>query len=131
VTASVYAPGFAFRFLRVQPKRDVATDLAIDAGGGTLIVESPVSRGALRPWLLHNGGAFMAQTVAYLSHARLLADPVAKVHFETPSMEQGLYSLCWMTPDEARLGDAALIPAGRCSSGTLARGGVLTLRMAD
>ena len=115
VVATVAAPGFSFRMFRVAANDLHDAAIAMDQHGGSLILDlASVPTGA-RAYVMHGGVALAAHVVAYLGGGRLHVDG-GKTIIEIPQIEAGDYSLC-ASPD-------------RCVSGTLERGGRLTLSVA-
>jgi len=115
IVAAVSAPGFAFRMMRIPVTRDVI-EVAMDQSGGTLVIDATDNA-----YVVHGGVALRSHIAAYLGHGH----PAGKDAYEIPDVEPGVYSLCTLTEGEALM---AAHPPDRCESGTLARGGTLTLK---
>src|SRR5205085_11532837 len=78
----------------VTPERDAI--FQVDQDGGTLQVHAEKTTASSRPYLVHNGVVLPAVGVAWLGHARFLADLTERTSFELAQVEPGEYSLCVM-----------------------------------
>lgn len=125
VVVAINAPGFAFRLARAQVSTEEQT-FGVEQNGGTLFVDMPPARPPLRPYLMHDGAALLATSAVYLGVGTFEANLSKRVKFTIPSIEPGVYSVCWFA-------DGLSTPSGAlpCVSGVLAPHGTLTLAEQD
>jgi hypothetical protein len=121
VVVAINAPGFAFRFTRTQLDSN-DQNFAVEQNGGALSIDTPAVKSGLRPYLMHNGAALPATAVGFVAGAPFQANFSERVRFQIPSMEPGVYSLCWVAEGPSAPSD---IPP--CVTGALAPHGTLTL----
>lgn len=132
VVLRVAAPGFAYRMLRLPlPEGDLA--IGVEQTGGTLIVETEEPLDGTDPngpsvFVLRNGA------VAGLGSLRAWAmasgvppsDPRRSV---IPLVEPGSYQACLVFPPEVPGLELGVVPASRCTGGSLAPNGELALKL--
>jgi|HubBroStandDraft_3_1064219.scaffolds.fasta_scaffold23416_1 hypothetical protein len=125
LTLFVLALGYAMRMLAVVVDPTQRLDIAVDATGGTLVLDVPTGR--IPPLLVH-GNAMAIVPVLGLWARMQGAPPRDPAHLVIPNVEVGPYSLC-VQQGSLRRGTAP--PESQCSSGTLAAQGKLQLSVPE
>lgn len=123
ITVTVAAPGFPFQFFRMSLDSETSTQVQVEQNGGRLQI---TLAGPQMPFVFHGGG--------FLALQDLLGDGIATMEGTTAtaeSVQPGSYEVCDATPIEALMFGQTVRPAERCTAGTLAPGGQLTLTAPD
>lgn len=135
VLLSVFAPGFAFRILRINAAKQELT-IPVTTGGGTLVVEAPEDFtlglwSSPKIYILH-AGAFEALDYLLLWAAfnGQRKDEEGN-KWTIPMMEAGEYSACLLHPGNRFSALYGISPDSPCATGYLSESSVLVLSLSS